>query len=93
MRNDLTVYTYNPVDKSYKFYSVDQSGAPRSVPLTIAGDIWTYNNDMEKDGKKILIRTANDFSKPGIVTWNTKFSDDAGAHWTLMNEGVDTKVR
>jgi hypothetical protein len=93
MRNDLTVYTYNPVDKSYKFYSVDQSGAPRSVPLTIAGDIWTYNNDMEKDGKKILIRTVNDFSKPGIVTWNTKFSDDAGSHWTLMNEGVDTKVR
>jgi hypothetical protein len=48
---------------------------------------------MEKDGKKIQIKTINDFSKPGVVTWNTKYSDDAGAHWTLMNEGVDTKVR
>jgi hypothetical protein len=25
-RNDLTVYTYNPADNSYKFYSVDQTG-------------------------------------------------------------------
>jgi hypothetical protein len=61
--------------------------------LTIEGDIWTYNTEMEKDGKKILIKTINDFSKPDIVVWNTKFSADAGAHWTLMNEGIDTKVR
>jgi len=92
-RNDLTVYTYNQADNSYKFYSVDQTGAPRTVPLTIEGDIWTYNSEMEKDGKKILIKTINDFSKPEIVVWNTKFSADAGAHWTLMNEGIDTKVR
>jgi hypothetical protein len=91
--NDLSVYTYDSADNSYKFYSVDQTGPPRSVPLTIEGDIWTYNSEMEKDGKKILIRTINDFSKPGVVAWNTKFSADAGAHWTLMNEGVDTKVR
>jgi hypothetical protein len=92
-RNDLTIYTYNPADNSYKFFGVDQTGAPRSVPLTIEGNIWTYNSDMEKDGKKILIKTINDFSSPGIVRWNTKFSDDAGAHWTLMNQGVDTKIR
>jgi hypothetical protein len=92
-RNDLSVYTYNPEDNSYKFYSVDQTGPPRGVPLTIEGDIWSYDSEMEKDGKKILIKTINDFSKPGIVAWNTKFSEDAGAHWTQMNEGVDTKVR
>jgi hypothetical protein len=92
-RNDLTIYTFNPADHSYKFYSVDQTGVPRAVPLTIEGNLWTYDSEMEKDGKKIQIRTINDFSKPGIVTWNTKFSADAGPHWTLMNEGVDTKVR
>lgn len=91
--NDLTIYTYNPADKSYKFCSVDQSGAPRATPMSIDGNIWTYNSEMEKDGKKILIKTINDFSKPGVVTWNTKFSADAGSNWTLMNEGVDTKDR
>jgi len=91
--NDLTVYTYNQADKTYKLCSVDQTGTPRSVPLTIEGNIWTYNSEMEKDGKKILIKTINDFSKPDIVLWNTKFSSDGGAHWTLMNEGVDSKVR
>lgn len=90
--NDLTIYTYNQADKSYQFCSVDHAGVLRSTPLTIEGRIWTYNSEMEKDGKKILIRTINDFSTTGTVTWNTKFSADAGAHWTLMNEGVDTKV-
>lgn len=92
-RNDLTIYTYNPAEHAYKFYSVDQTGVPRVVPLTIEGNNWTYDSEMERDGKKIQIKTINDFSKPGIVTWNTKFSADAGAHWTLMNEGVDTKLR
>jgi hypothetical protein len=92
-RNDLTIYTYDQADNSYKFYSLDQTGLPHSVSLTIEGDIWTYNSDMEKDSKKILIKTINDFSKPDIVVWNTKFSDDAGVHWTLMNEGTDTKIR
>jgi hypothetical protein len=91
--DDISIYTYNSADKSYKFYNVDQSGTARNTPMTIEGNIWTYSSEMEKDGKKILIKTINDFSKPGTVTWNTKYSDDAGAHWTLMNEGVDTKVR
>ena len=92
-RNDLTVYTYNPADKSYKFVGLDQTGKPRTTPLTIEGNVWSYDTDEEENGKKIHIKTINDFSQPGIVAWNTKFSDDGGAHWTLMNEGVDTKVR
>lgn len=91
--NDLTVYVYNPADKTYTLCSVGPAGTPQSVPLTIEGNIWTYNSEMEKDGKKILIKTTNDFSKPGTVLWNTKFSSDGGAHWTLVNEGVDSKVR
>ncbi len=91
--DDITIYTYNASDKSYKFYNVDQSGTPRDTPMTIEDNIWTYDSEIEKDGKKILIKTVNDFSKPGTVTWNTKYSDDAGAHWTLMNEGVDIEVR
>ncbi len=91
--NDLTIYTYNPAEKSYKFSSFDQSGAPRATPITVEGDIWTYRSEMEKDGKKIQIKTINDFSRSGIVSWNTKYTDDDGAHWTLMNEGVDTKER
>jgi hypothetical protein len=90
--NDIGVYTYSPADKVYKNCSLDQTGAPHCVPVKIEGDVWTYDSEMEKDNKKIYIRTINDFSKPDLVTWNTKFSADR-EHWTLMNEGVDTKVR
>jgi hypothetical protein len=90
-RNDLSVYTYNQADKSYKFCSFDHSGVPTTTPLTIQGNIWSYDREGEQDGRKFQIKTINDFSKPGVVTWNTRFSADGGAHWTLMNEGVDTK--
>ena len=52
-----------------------------------------FDTDEEQKGKKIHIKTINDFSKPGIIAWNTKFTDDAGAHWTLMNEGTDTRTK
>ncbi len=90
--NDLGVYIYNPADHAYKNCSLGETGAPHCVPLKIEGDLWTYDSEMERDGKKVLIKTINDFSKPGVVAWNTKFSPD-GVHWTLMNEGVDTKVQ
>ena len=90
--NDLTIYTYDSAANSYRFYSVDSSGVPHSVPLTVENNIWTYNGEMEKDGKKILIRTVNDFSKPGILEWNSKVSADAGAHWTPTSSGTDTKL-
>jgi len=91
-RNDLSIFTYNEADKSYKFCGFDRTGVPRSTPLTMEGKVWSYDSDEEDGGKKIHIRTINDFSKPGVVTWNTKFTADGGAHWSLMNEGVDTKV-
>jgi hypothetical protein len=91
-RNDLSIFTYNDADKSYKFVGLDRTGVPRATPLTIHGNVWSFDSDDEDNGKKIHITTINDFSKPGIVTWNTKFSGDAGAHWTLMNEGVDTRI-
>jgi hypothetical protein len=92
-RNDLSIYTYNETDKSYKFCGFDRTGVPRATPLSIEGPVWSYDSDEEEKGKKIHIKTINDFSKPGIVTWNTKFTDDGGAHWTLMNEGVDTRTQ
>lgn len=91
--NDLSIFTYNPADKSYKFCGYDRTGVPRATPLTIEGKVWSFDSEDEDNGKKIHVKTINDFSKPGIVTWNTKFTSDGGAHWTLMNEGVDTKER
>ena len=89
--NDLTLYTYNPVDKSYRFCGIGRSGEPSTNQIKIEGNVWSFDRDQEQNGKKIHIRTINDFSKPGVITWNTKFTEDGGAHWTLMNEGVDTR--
>lgn len=92
--NQLSVYTYSETDKSYKFFGLDQNSDPRVIPLTIEGNVWTYGGKPFDDhGKQILIRTLNEFVSPALVNFRTEYSDDGGAHWTLMNEGKDIKVK
>ncbi len=64
-RNDLSIYTYNESEKSYNSQAFDRSGTPRATPLTIEGSLWSYLRRRTK-GKKIHIKTINDFSKPGL---------------------------
>jgi hypothetical protein len=92
--NELSIYTYSEREKAYKFFGLDMNGQPRSVPLTIEGNVWTYGGKpFEANGKKIQIRTTNEFVSPTTVIFRTEYSDDGGAHWTLINEGKDTKVK
>src|SRR6202041_2633874 len=75
-RTDFLGYNYNPADQAYKFCGLDRTGTPRVTPLKIDGKVWSYDRDEEEKGQKIHIKTINDFSKPGVVPWNTKFSAD-----------------
>ena len=63
-RNDLSIYTYNESDKSYKFCGFDRSGTPRATPLTINGSPLELRHRRRTKGKKIHIKTINDFSSP-----------------------------
>ena len=90
--NALSIYTYSEADKAYRFYGIDQSGQPRTPPLTIQGNVWTYGGGFEADGKQIQIRTVNEFETPSKVDWRTEFSSDGGQHWSLMNHGTETRI-
>ena len=61
---------------------------PWNGTLQINGNVWTYPGGYEANGKKIQIRTTNDFSVPGIETFKTEFSDDGGVHWVVTLQGT-----
>ena len=89
----LSIYSHNAKDGNYTISSMAGPGTqPFNGTVIISGKIWTYPGGFEKDGKKIQIRTTNDFSVPGTEVFKTEFSEDGGAHWTVMLQGTAHKT-
>lgn len=89
----LSIYSYNSKDKNYSITSMAGPGKqPWNGTVVINGSIWTYPGSFESNGKKVEVRTTNDFSVPGTETFKSEFSEDGGAHWTLMLQGTAHKI-
>ncbi|HEV3316272.1 MAG TPA: hypothetical protein VG488_04855 [Candidatus Angelobacter sp.] len=89
----LSIYSYNSKDGNYTISSMSGPGQqPFNGTVIIKGSLWTYPGGFERDGKKIEIRTTNDFSVAGTETFKTEFSEDGGAHWTTMLQGTSRKI-
>lgn len=89
----LSIFSYNGKEGSYAVSSVAGPGAkPWNGTVIIDGNIWTYPGGYEANGKKITIKTTNDFSVPGTETFKTQFSDDGGVHWVTTLQGSARKV-
>lgn len=90
----LSVYSYNSKEGNYTITSMAGPGAePWNGTVIISGNIWTYPGGYEADGKKITIKTTNDFSVPGTEAFQVQFSDDGGAHWVTTLKGTAHKIK
>jgi hypothetical protein len=91
--NDLSIYTYNEKDHAFAFFGLSRNDPePRATKLTIEGNLWTYWDEEEHNGKHVRFRTTNRFALPSTVVWRSEFSED-GVRWVLMGEGQDTRVK
>jgi len=89
----LSIFSYNSKDNNYTINSMAGPGKqPWNGTFMINGNLWTYPGGFEEKGKKIEVRTTNDFSVPGTETFKSEFSADGGAHWTLMLQGTAHKT-
>lgn len=89
----LSIYSYNSKEGNYTISSMAGPGTePWNGTVIINGHIWSYPGGYEANGKKITIRTTNDFSVPGVETFQVQFSDDDGAHWVTTLKGTAHKT-
>lgn len=90
----LSIYSYNSQAGNYTISSMAGPGKqPWNGTVNINGNLWTYPGSFEANGKKIEVRTTNDFSVPGTETFKTEFSDDGGAHWIVTLQGTAHRVK
>lgn len=89
----LTVYSYNARKKNYDIRTMVGPGmTPWHAIFTIDGDIWTVTSSNQAKDKKVEFRTIVDFSSPGVERSKTEYSDDGGAHWTVMLQSTVNKI-
>jgi hypothetical protein len=92
-QTQLTIYAWNSREGAYTFSTFSNPGEPPSTGhVAIKGNVWTYSFSFEENKKKILMRTTNEFTAPGVETFKSERSEDDGAHWTVFLEGKGRRV-
>jgi hypothetical protein len=88
----LLVFTYNPKDKTYTSYQIQAHGGEAgSGKLIIDGNVWTFPWQQTENGATTYFRVVNTFTTPRQIEYKEEFSTDQ-QHWTLMAQGVETKM-
>lgn len=90
--NSLSVYTYDEVGKTYKFFGVDKDASPREVPMQVKGNVWAFGTEVQNDNKTIMFLTEDEFVSDKSMHFKTRFSEDNGLNWKDLNQGQLTKI-
>jgi hypothetical protein len=92
--NDVSLFYYNDVDKTFKYTNVGSEGGPHEEVFHVDGNVWTRQFEVTRrsggvaDGREIYTFVSRDKHLARF-----EISLDKGAHWTLVNEAVGTRVQ
>jgi len=92
--HQFTVYSYDSKTGKYSYVTLADPGAkPTTGGIAIKGDVWTYDDSgFEANGKKTVMRVTNEFTDPKTEVFKVATSEDNGATWKPMLQGVARKV-
>lgn len=91
--NQLMILAWDSTSRSYRITSVGTERDPVLAHGLVNGHVWINTGEFDKDGKKIMVETTVDFSRPGHYTDEEKISEDKGVHWTTVSQGQSTKSK
>ena len=86
------LFYYSDVDKTFKYTEVFLEGGPREGVALVDGNVWTTPLEIQRrSGGAADGRFIYNFVSPGKMLARFEISTDKGAHWTVVDEFVDTK--
>lgn len=90
----FTVYSYDSKTARYSYVTLSDPGAkPVSGGITIKGNLWTYDDSsFTANGKTTMVRVTNEFTDPKTEVFKVTTSEDNGANWKIMLQGVAHKI-
>jgi hypothetical protein len=91
--HQFTVYSYDSKTGNYSYTTLADPGAkPSTGGIVIKGNLWTYDSSFTANGKTTLIRTTNEFTDAKTEVFKVASSEDNGATWKVMLQGVAHKI-
>ncbi len=91
--HQFTVYSYDSKTGSYSYVTLSDPGAkPSTGGIMIKGNLWTYDSSFTANGKTTMIRTTNEFTDAKTEVFKVATSEDNGANWKIMLQGVAHKI-
>jgi len=88
----LTVLTYDPDEKLYRFYEFNSVGLSESAKGTVDGDTWTFDGESKMGGKLIKSRSTIKLSSTDSATMKSEMSVEGGP-WILVMELMGTRAK
>jgi hypothetical protein len=90
--NGANLFYYSDVDKTFKYTEVHPEGGPREGTALVDGNVWTEPMQIQRrSGGMADAHFIYNFVSPGKIQVRFEISTDKGAHWTVVDEFVDTK--
>jgi hypothetical protein len=91
--HQFTVYSYDSKTGNYSYTTLADPGAkPSTGGIVIKGNLWTYDSSFTSNGKTTLIRTTNEFTDAKTEVFKVASSEDNGATWKIMLQGLAHKI-
>ncbi len=91
--HQFTVYSYDSKTGNYSYTTLADPGAkPSTGGIVIKGNLWTYDSSFTANGKTTMIRTTNEFTDAKTEVFKVASSEDNGANWKVMLQGVAHKI-
>jgi hypothetical protein len=91
--NGATLFYYSDVDKTFKYTEVHPEGGPNEGTALVEGNVWAEPREIQRrSGGTADGRFVYNFVSPDKILARFEISLDKGAHWTLVDEFVDTRV-
>lgn len=90
--NSLSIFTYGDIDKQYRRMTLYTEGSMQKEVVAVDGNKWTTPFECPSaSGVKHWCRHTFTFVSPEKQLFTFEISDD-NQHWTLLDDGVATKV-
>jgi uncharacterized protein DUF1579 len=89
--HSLGIIAYNPEEKVYTYYGVDNMGFASLSKGKVEGNNWVFTSDEKMGGKSFHGRYTMNVSSPDAYSFKYNTSED-GQTWNLMMEGKASKA-
>jgi hypothetical protein len=87
-----TIMGYDPVEKTYTYYAVNNHGMQFFVRGQVAGKMWTWNFENKMEGKVMKGRATITEESPTAYLFKLEMSVDGGP-MAVVEEGKTTKTK